>query len=233
MSQNEADRLEQSWLENASGWTAAVRDRQIESRRVATDQAILSAVLEREPRRVLDVGCGEGWLCRALHAAGVEAVGIDGSAPLVDAARSAAPGEYRVLRYHDLVAAPPELGSFDAIVCNFSLLAESIAPQLSALRAMLRPAGALLVQTVHPWTASAGGDYTDGWRTENFSGFGGQFPEPMPWFFRTLESWSGALADAGYRIQNLREPLHPETLRPLALLLVAIPAPAPPSHGSR
>ena len=41
------------------------------------------AVLALQPERVLDLGCGEGWLCRALLANEIEAVGIDGVPELV------------------------------------------------------------------------------------------------------------------------------------------------------
>ena len=49
-----------SWSRNAAPWTIAVRERQIESRRLVTDQAILDATLAGSPHSVLDIGCGEG-----------------------------------------------------------------------------------------------------------------------------------------------------------------------------
>jgi 2-polyprenyl-3-methyl-5-hydroxy-6-metoxy-1,4-benzoquinol methylase len=221
-----AARLTQSWEANAAAWTRVVRERQIESRRLRTDDAILGAVLDRSPRRVLDVGCGEGWLCRALSARGVDAVGVDGSAPLVESARASGGGRFEVLSYDDLVSRPERLGRgrFDAVVCNFALLQEDVAPLLGALRALLSPDGVLLIQTVHPWSARGEGPYVDGWRTERFAGFGAEFPEPMPWYFRTLASWMESLRAGGFRIDELREPTHPDTGVPLSLLLVAAPA---------
>lgn len=47
-----------SWTANAPNWTNAVRERHIESRRVATDLVIVEAVRAQKPRRVLDLGCG-------------------------------------------------------------------------------------------------------------------------------------------------------------------------------
>lgn len=223
MAEDPDRQLQRSWVDNAEAWTTAVREQRIESRRLATDQAIVRAVLERSPARVLDAGCGEGWLCRALTEAGIEAVGIDAAAPLVEAARDAGGGSFRVVSYSDLVADPIGLGSFDAIVCNFALLEEDVEPVLAALRQALNPAGALLIQTVHPWTASGEDEYRDGWRLENFSAFGGEFPRPMPWFFRTLQSWSASLRRAGFSVEELREPLHPDSARPLSLLIVAAP----------
>ena len=99
------ERLVRSWFENAEAWTRAVRDGLIESRRLATDQAVVAALLETAPARVLDVGCGEGWLCRTLSARGIEAVGIDVSRPLVEAARAAGGGRFEAMAYEDLAEA--------------------------------------------------------------------------------------------------------------------------------
>jgi hypothetical protein len=38
------------WHKNSAPWTTAVREHQIESRRLVTDQAIVDAVLSRAPR---------------------------------------------------------------------------------------------------------------------------------------------------------------------------------------
>ena len=69
---NPEDALLDSWHQNAQAWIDAVRHGAIESRRQVTDQAILLAILGRQPERVLDLGCGEGWLLRALAGRGIE-----------------------------------------------------------------------------------------------------------------------------------------------------------------
>jgi len=93
------------------------------------------------------------------------------------------------------------------------------------VRGLLAPGGRLVVQTVHPWGACGDEPYRDGWRLETFEGFGAQvFPEAMPWHFRTLASWHAALAEAGFTVETLREPCHPDTGRPLSLLMVCVPA---------
>ena len=219
------DALVRSWSRNAEAWTRTVREGGIESRRLATDAAIVRAVLERRPERVLDLGCGEGWLARALAGQGVRVVGIDVSPELVDAARREGGGEFYAVAY-DALAADPALarGEYDAVVCNFSLLDEHPAPLLASLRRVLRPGGALVIQTVHPWTAAGEGPYEDGWRTETFAGFGEGFAAPMPWYFRTLASWTAVLAAAGYALVELREPLHPNTGRPASLILTCVAA---------
>lgn len=212
--------LLQSWHRNAQSWIEAIRSGSIESRREVTDQAIVLAILGRQPERVLDLGCGEGWLLRALEKRGIEAVGVDGDATLVEAARAAGSSVVHVASYEELVEAKVNIGGgYDLICANFALLHQDIIPLLAAMSALLAPGGALVIQTLHPWTVAAG-NYQDGWREETFTGFKGQW-HPMPWYLRTLSSWLNALDMAGFRLVSLQEPQHPQSSVPQSLLLVA------------
>ncbi|MND24705.1 bifunctional 3-demethylubiquinone-9 3-methyltransferase/ 2-octaprenyl-6-hydroxy phenol methylase [compost metagenome] len=214
----EADVL-QSWHDNAHSWIAAIRSGSIASRQQVTDQAILLAVLGRQPERVLDLGCGEGWLLRALAERGITAVGVDGDPTLVEAARAASTSRVHLASYQALAEATVDIGNnYDLICANFALLHQDIIPLLCALHALLGPGGALVIQTLHPWTA-ASGHYQDGWRQETFAGFQGQW-QPMPWYMRTLSSWFNALDMAGFRLLVLQEPQHPQSTAPQSLLMV-------------
>jgi 2-polyprenyl-3-methyl-5-hydroxy-6-metoxy-1,4-benzoquinol methylase len=225
-------RLVESWDTNAGAWTSAVRDGAIASRRAGTDAAIVAACAEAVPTldgaSVLDVGCGEGWLARALAARGARVLGVDVSAPLVARAReTAAPAgapapRYEVASYEELHDESSRArGPFDLVVVNFALLGDPVTPTLAACAARLAPGGRLVVQTVHPWVAAGDGAYASGWREETFAAFAVPFPASMPWYFRTLADWHDALAAAGLRLVRITEPVHPETQRPLSLVLVA------------
>lgn len=212
--------LLQSWHHNARSWIEAIRTGTLESRLKVTNQAIVLAVLGRQPERVLDLGCGEGWLLRALAERGIEAVGVDGDATLVEAARAAGPSRVYLASYEELAQAKVDIGSDYNVICaNFALLHQDIVPLLAAMNALLAPGGTLVIQTLHPWVMAAD-DYQDGWREETFTGFKGQW-QPMPWYLRTLSSWLNALDMAGFRLAGLQEPQHPQSAMPQSLLLVA------------
>ena len=211
-----------SWHHNARAWIDAIRSGTIESRLKVTDQAILLAVLGRQPERVLDLGCGEGWLLRALADRAIDAVGVDGDATLVEAARTAGTARVHLASYEQLAEAKVDIGrDYNLICANFALLHQDIIPLLAAMNTLLAPGGALVIQTLHPWVAAAG-DYQDGWREETFAGFKGQW-QAMPWYFRTLSSWLNALDMAGFTLASLQEPQHPQSPVPQSLLLVAEP----------
>lgn len=202
-----ADRQQASWVANAEAWTSAVRTGQIASRRNGTDAAIVEACRIVGAMRVLDVGCGEGWLSRALASRGADVLGTDASEPLIDAARAAGQARYQVASYADLIDRPEVApGPFDVIVCNFALLDEDLVPLLSALRGRLHLRGRLVVQTVHPVAAMGADGYVDGWQEERFAAFGGGFSAPMPWFFRTFATWHRTVRDSGLALRELREP---------------------------
>ena len=202
-----AAQQQSSWITNASAWTDAVREGRIASRRNGTDAAIIDACKAKAGMRVLDVGCGEGWLSRDIASNGATVIGVDASEPLIDAARGAGGATYEVIDYASLTTredvAP---GPFDLIVLNFALLDEEISPLLRALGARLADGGRLVIQTVHPFIAAGADGYADGWREERFTAFGEGFSAPMPWFFRTFANWFQVLSASDLTLSNLREP---------------------------
>ncbi|CAN5722339.1 class I SAM-dependent methyltransferase [soil metagenome] len=218
------DDLTRSWILNAQSWVDAVRSGAIQSRRVATDRAVLDLVLSLNPDAVLDVGCGEGWLCRALSAQSIRVVGVDGSKQLIEAARDLGGAEYHLLDYQTLEYSPTTTlaGPFDVVVFNFALLQDDHQPLLRRLRDWLTPNGAIVIQTIHPWTARDEEIYEDGWRSEDFRSIGSEW-KPMPWYFRTLASWVDELGIAGYLIAEIREPTQPGESAPVSLLILGHP----------
>ena len=151
---------------------------------------------------------------------GIEAAGVDGDQTLVAAARAAGSAQVHLASYAQLAEGDVNVGrDYDLICANFALLHQDIIALLAALKGLLAPGGALVIQTLHPWSVAAG-DYQDGWREESFAGFAGDW-RPMPWYFRTLASWLTALDMAGLRLISLQEPQHPQSAVPQALLMVA------------
>lgn len=68
-----------------------------------------------EPRNVLDLGCGTGVLCRILKDAGMEAMGMDYSAGMVDIARQENPDI--PFQQGNMITWKPEV-SFDLVTCT-------------------------------------------------------------------------------------------------------------------
>jgi 2-polyprenyl-3-methyl-5-hydroxy-6-metoxy-1,4-benzoquinol methylase len=218
-SDNEAHILA-SWHANALPWIDEVRAGRIETRRLVTDRAVIDAILATDPRMVLDLGCGEGWLCRALSDRGIEATGVDAIPELVATARRAGGADYHVLTYAQVQAGALQR-SFDAVVCNFSLLGEtSVDDLVGAVPRLLNPDGVFVVQTLHPVTACGTHPYEDGWRDGSWSGFSDTFADPAPWYFRTIESWVELFRNNRLRLSRLVEPCHPETGQPASVIFV-------------
>jgi 2-polyprenyl-3-methyl-5-hydroxy-6-metoxy-1,4-benzoquinol methylase len=212
------EKIINSWNKNTAPWVAAVRNGEIESRLLVTNQAIVDAVRSLSPATGLDIGCGEGWLVRALD--GVAMTGVDVVPGLVDAARRAGGGQYHVMSYEDIARGYLQQ-QVDVAICNFSLIGdESVAGLFRAAPSYLKPGGTLVVQTMHPVVACGDAPYLDGWREGSWAGFNDGFTDPPPWYFRTLASWVRLFSDNGLRLRELREPLHPNTGKPASLILM-------------
>ena len=211
------------WKQNAVPWVDAIRDQEISSRVLATNHAIESAVLASQPKSVIDVGCGEGWLVRALAQRGIHARGVDAIPALVEAATRLG-GEFAVASYED-IALGRLAWKADTVSCNFALIGKESAEQLlRGVAALLNPGGQFVVQTLHPVEACGSLPYEDGWRQGSWDGFNQRFINAAPWHFRTLKSWRALFADCGLRLVAESWPIHPRTGRPASVVFAAVVA---------
>jgi len=129
---------------DASGYDAAFSF-------VTAHGAVLLDLLDaRAGERVLDIGCGTGHQAAALAGTGVEVVGVDSDAAMLEVARREHPG-IRVARAdaQDAAALAAAAGGapFDAVLSNAAL---HWMPRqddvVGAVAAVLRPGGRLVVE---------------------------------------------------------------------------------------
>ncbi|MBB3103126.1 class I SAM-dependent methyltransferase [Azomonas macrocytogenes] len=222
MSSPEEHTIIETWHENAEAWAEAIATDRIASRVEVTNAAILAAIRERAPTTLLDMGCGEGWLGRALAADRIEIHGIDGVPTLLEKARASSPGTYEEMTYAALAAGAP-LACVEMVVCNFSLLGnESTCGVIGRVPQLLQPNGTLLIQTLHPLAVGMPGqDYREGWRQGSWAGCPGAFGRAAPWYFRPLGAWIKLLVTAGLRLEALYEPLDSASGRPCSVIFAA------------
>jgi len=211
----------EAWQENAAPWIDAVRGRKIESRNLVTDAAIIDAVMSCSPHTVLDIGCGEGWLSRALADRGMICVGVDVIPELIEKARTLGGGDFRVASYEQIAQGDLD-ARVDAAVANFSLIGgEAVDAMIARIPELLNREGSLIIQTPHPLIAGGDEPYVDGWREGSWAGCGDSFSKPAPWYFRTVESWVKLFRRSGLQVVELREPIHPVSGKPASLILIA------------
>jgi len=210
----------QSWKINAGNWINVIESNGIESRKLATNKAILEAVCEAKPATVLDVGCGEGWLAKELHDKGIKVTGVDVIPELIEKTKQKVTGDFYVASFEDIYLNKIGFSNlFDAIVINFALIGkESTENLLTSLPRHLSNNGELFIQTLHPYNRKSMNDYITGWKEGSWDGLGDQFTQPYQWYFRTLEDWLLLLDKYGFTKIEIAEVLHPNTSSPLSII---------------
>ncbi len=218
---DERNGIIESWEINASEWIKALQKQTIASRKI-TSPAIFNTIKKLNPAKVLDVGCGEGWLTYKLHQEGIEAVGIDGTPVLIKRAKTRE-GHYFVQTFEEIIegAQIPE-GPFELAVFNFCLyLNEGTGEILKAVGKFLDGRQQLVIQTLHPFTfIGADFKYQSQWLPDSWKGLSGSFSSPHKWYFRTLQDWVTLIRDSGYKIEGIDEPTAKDGKAPASIIFV-------------
>jgi hypothetical protein len=103
---------------------------------------------------------------------------------------------------------------------------------MRSLPSLLRPGGHFVVQTLHPLVANGESAYVDGWRDGSWAGFCGDFVDPPPWYFRTVDNWLALFAAHGFGLRETLEPINPKTGKPASIIFVAEALAGKPSHAA-
>ncbi|MFD0861359.1 class I SAM-dependent methyltransferase [Sungkyunkwania multivorans] len=211
-----------SWNINASEWINTI-DKQLIPSRAVTNKVIVNTILKHNPSKLLDVGCGEGWLSRELSSRGIFTVGIDATDELVKNAKTKGNQDYYKLLYEEIIGGTMIPSSpFDAVVFNFSLYEQEKTFQLlAAIKNTLAPKGKIFIQTIHPFfLISQRLSYKSQWIHDSWKGLAGNFVDGHILYARTFCDWIEGVSKIGLSTIEILEPLDPTLGQPLSLVLV-------------
>jgi SAM-dependent methyltransferase len=144
----------------ASEWDAVAEARfvQLRDRRDITYAAVLVPIVCRladvgAADRVIDAGCGSGFLTALVAEAADRVIGVDPSSKqiaLANAHNHRANVEYVNATLESFAATRP--GRADIVIAHMTLMdVPSLGGFLSAARLVLRPGGAFIATLTHPW----------------------------------------------------------------------------------
>jgi len=185
--------------------------------------AILALCEGLHGQHVCDLACGQGVAARELASQGAQVTGIDRSEALLQIARrheEQTPLGIDYQRGDAQTLSETADATFDGVVCCLALMdIPDLNACLRTVARILKPPGWFVFAITHPcfqlpdsrWTGKAGGTvkrevrgyFREGfWRSANPNGVRGQVGA----YHRTLSAYLNALSEAGFTLEQVREP---------------------------
>lgn len=206
--------------------------------------AITALLPDMSGKRVLDVGCGDGWFCRLAATRGAASVlGIDASERMLKLARERTADNrirYQRLFIEDSALEP---ASMDVAVSVLALhYVADIAAVLQSITTALAPGGTAILIFEHPIETAPPNDprlvEVEGsmvWPLRDYFAEGQRrrqwWIEGVEYYHRTVSSYVNALIEAGLTLDTVLEPMAPleslpgrdaDRVRPRLLALRAV-----------
>ncbi|MCC7350805.1 MAG: class I SAM-dependent methyltransferase [Phycisphaerales bacterium] len=215
--------LATDWDQVAGWYDQLVGEEGSEYHRKVVLPGVLRLLNPQAGQSVIDVACGQGVLCRLLQKSGVQTMGVDAAADLIEAARQRGPASirYQLGDARELSGVP--VGAFDAAACVLAI--QNIHPiggVFSAVARVLKPMGRWVVIMMHPCFRSPK-ETSWGWDEANKMQYRrvdryliprkspivthpGKAPGQYTWtFHRPIESYVKAMRQAGLLVDAMEE----------------------------
>ena len=229
------------WSDMAQEWDAGYTEEGDASRRFLLNDALFRMVGDVTGQRILDAGCGAGYLSRLLARRGADVVGVDVAEGLLALARARSSGRGSAPTYHQgSLSHMPFLpdASFHAVVSMVVLQdVRDYEGAVAELDRVLRPGGRVAFTITHPCFNGLPGY---GWERHPFDS---TRPEDRwywrvdHYFARVREDWDWLGSTVSYH-RPLTDYMAPWLARGYVLAHFEEPEPAPdvlaayPSHDA-
>ena len=221
MAAGEGDLSRRLWEEHAAWWIEGFTEGADPE---YVDQIIPLAVGEQTGRaRVLDLGCGDGQIARAIASTGATVVGVDPTTNQIDVAAARAGGP--AFAQAGAGALPFADASFDGVIaCLVFEHIDDVDGALSEVARVLRSGGRFTFMLNHPLLQTPGSGWIDDHMVdppEQYWRIGPYLEEAetieqvelgvhIRFLHRPLSRYLNALADAGLTLERMDEPAPPE-----------------------
>jgi len=222
MSAEGGDLSRRLWEEHASWWIEGFTegaDPEYE------DQIIPLAVAEQGGAdRVLDLGCGDGQIARALASSGVSVVGVDPTTNQIDVAAERAGGP--VFAQAGAAVLPFSDGAVDGVIaCLVFEHIDDVDAAIGEVARVLRPGGRFTFMLNHPLLQTPG----SGWIDDHMVDPPEQYWRIGPYL---VEAETVEQVELGVHIRFLHRPLsrYLNALAAVGLVLERMDEPAPPER---
>jgi len=219
--------VQANWNANATRWDAVYDDDGDRNRRYQSDEPMLNLLGEVRGLEVLDVGCGNGYLCRKLAKAGARMTGVELSPEFLRIACEREAREKLGIAYYQGSVSDMTMlaaGTFDKAVSNYVLMdVRDYEAAIREVHRVLRPRGRFVALIFHPAFGCGPGGWVspapDSPRREDRVAFRvdmyfhrgpylGQWGnlDPVLSFHRPLRDYWQAFSQAGFSITAFEEP---------------------------
>jgi 2-polyprenyl-3-methyl-5-hydroxy-6-metoxy-1,4-benzoquinol methylase len=214
-----------SYAINAEFWVKIIREKLDRYRIELTDEVVLRAIGPCDDLKVLDAGCGEGYLSRELTRRGAKVTGLDHSVELIAAGKAEATRLQLSIKHYvaEIETIPENDNTFDVVVCNHIMTDLSDpSPALKEIGRVTKSGGKLVILMLHPCFYTGSNDeHSDAGVSastyfitrvvaQQFRVAGINSPGEVKNTFRPLEQYTAAVFEAGFILTGLSEP-HPTT----------------------
>jgi len=229
------ERMREQWESNAEAFSGLIDGEGTPHHRKILNPCVERLLGDVKDKKLLDAGCGEGYLARYYAKKGAEVTAIDLSQRLIETSEQLTDDEgveidYRVDNVCYIESVPN--GEFDLILSNLVLLnVPGLEDAMREFQRVLKVGGTLVFSIVHPAFNFYGpGSWEMGekdpdtkrreglyfkvdryFEEEEYERYwktkqGDNFPEPISFFHRTISTYLNSLSSAGFHLLEFAEP---------------------------